>query len=102
MPYSYVCIDSVFLTLCSTGISEPDKTETLNIYPNPISDNLNLTVHNNELSEIILHDIPARKILNQSFTNSITINTEQLAKGIYLYEVRNKNDVVKKGKVVKN
>ena len=28
------------------------------------------------------------------------INTEHLAKGIYLYEVRSKNGVIKKGKVI--
>jgi hypothetical protein len=44
--------------------------------------------------------------LEQSFTKSTSINTEQLAKGIYLYEVRNNPDsyrdgVIKKGKVVK-
>ena len=38
----------------------------------------------------------------KEFINSISINTEQLAKGIYLYEVRNKNGVIKKGKVVKD
>ena len=48
------------------------------------------------------HDIASRKLLQQKFTNAVSLNTEQLAKGVYLYEVRNKNGVIKKGKVVKD
>jgi hypothetical protein len=73
----------------------------LNIYPNPLFDKLNVTLNNNEPSEIILYDIASRKLLQRKFINSVSLNTEQLAKGIYLYEVRNKNGVIKKGKVVK-
>jgi len=54
-----------------------------------------------------LLSVTSRKIFHQSFINSISINTEQLAKGIYIYEVRNKNGPdsyreVKKGKLVKD
>jgi ELWxxDGT repeat protein len=71
------------------------------VYPNPISDKLNITISNNEPSEALLYDIASRKLFQQTFINSISIPTESLAKGIYLYEVRNKNGVIKKGKVVK-
>jgi hypothetical protein len=87
----------------TTGITEPNISFNLiNIYPNPVSDKLNINIKDNERSEITLTDIAARKLLQQKFTNSITINTEQLAKGIYIYELRNKNGVIKKGKVVKD
>jgi hypothetical protein len=39
--------------------------------------------------------------LQQTFTNSISLNTESFSKGVYLYEVRNKNGVIKNGKLVK-
>ena len=70
------------------------------IYPNPFSDNLTITTTTTSLSEIILYDIASRKLLQQKFTGSVTLNTEQLAKGIYIYEVRSKENT-KKGKVVK-
>ena len=56
----------------------------------------------NDLSEIILYDITSIKILHQKFTNSVSLNTEQLAKGLYLYEVRSKDGLRRKGKVVKD
>jgi len=103
---AYVYIDDVCLRpcngSCTTGMEEQAISAAVKIYPNPIMNKLNVWVKNNELSEIIIYDITSRKIFNQSFTNSTSINTEQLAKGIYLYEVRNKNGVIKKGKVVKD
>ena len=62
---------------------------------------LNIQTSGNALVEIILYDIASRKLLQQKFNNSVSLDTEQLSKGIYLYELRNKNGVIKKGKVVK-
>ena len=97
---SYIYIDdvSLILTPC-TGIEEQNLNSNIKIYPNPLSDILNIKAWG--FSEIILYDVAARKLLQQKFTNSTTVNTEQLAKGLYLYEVRNKNGLCKKGKVVK-
>ena len=100
-PSAYCYIDDVSLSIC-TGIDEQNENYGINIFPNPMTYTLNATVKNTELLEIILYDITSRKIFNQSFTNSTSISTEQLAKGIYLYEVRNKNGVIKKGKIVKD
>ncbi|MFI5219936.1 MAG: T9SS type A sorting domain-containing protein [Bacteroidia bacterium] len=104
--YAFCYIDDVSIsidsTMCSgTGINEVNENE-LSLFPNPVTDKINITTKGNELVEANFFDVTGRKILRQSFTNSISINAEQLAKGIYLYEVSNKNGVIKKGKVVKN
>jgi hypothetical protein len=97
-----VCVSADSATCFSpVGIKEVKNTDNFNLFPNPFSDKINITVKRNELIEVNLFDVTARKIFSQSFTTSTSINTEQLAKGIYLYEVRNKNGVIKKGKVVK-
>jgi hypothetical protein len=70
--------------------------------PNPFKDKLNISDKRKEFVEITLFDITSRKILQQKFTNSVSLSTEQLAKGLYLYEVRDKNGLCKKGKVVKD
>jgi len=89
-------------TLCnSVGINESQDSPLFEIYPNPFSDKINITTETNEPVEITLFDVTSRKLLQQTFTNAVTLNTSQLAKGIYIYEVRNKNGGVKKGKVVK-
>lgn len=100
--FSYVYIDDVSLVRCSSlGMSNYNNDININVFPNPITDKLTINIDYNEPTEISLYDITSRKLLQQTFTNSTTVNTEQLAKGIYLYEVRNKNGVIKNGKVIK-
>ena len=96
-------IDDITIAPCNgTGIEAQNENADKNIYPNPFGDKLSFKNSNNELSEIILYDISARKILQQKFTNAVSINTSQLAKGLYLYEVRDKNGLYKQGRVVKD
>ncbi len=85
----------------TTRVNEINQNISETIFPNPFSDNLNVTVNENEQSQIILYDILSRKLLQQTFTNSTTLNTEQLANGIYIYELRTMNGVIKKGKIIK-
>ncbi|MFN8145152.1 MAG: T9SS type A sorting domain-containing protein [Bacteroidia bacterium] len=87
---------------CNTGINVASTfQELISISPNPFTNELNVKAINNQLSEIILSDIASKIFLRKQFTNSVSLNTEQLAKGIYLYEVRDKNGLCKQGKVVK-
>lgn len=98
-----VCVSTDSLICYSTvGVNEIKNESEVSLFPNPFTDKLNITAKRNELLEVSLYDVTSRKIFNQSFTNSTTINTAQLAKGIYLYEVRNKSGVIKQGKVVKD
>ena len=87
---------------CSLGIDDWALQNSVTFYPNPVTNELNFKISSNESAEIILYDIASRKLYQQIFTNSVSINTEQFAKGIYLYEVRFGNSIYKKGKFVKD
>jgi type IX secretion system substrate protein len=91
-------------TVCNLAsqINDVSYNLSFSIIPNPFSEKLNIKLNNFTTAEVVLYDITSRKILQQKFTNSVSLNTIELAKGIYLYEVRNKNGVIKKGKVVKD
>ncbi|HKR05205.1 MAG TPA: T9SS type A sorting domain-containing protein [Bacteroidia bacterium] len=99
--------ESTLFVSCSSGVGIEANTPNseFNLFPIPFSSELNISMSNHELSEIILYDIASRKLLQQKFTNTVTLNTAQLTKGMYIYEVRNSDNhqggVVKKGKVVK-
>jgi hypothetical protein len=71
------------------------------VYPNPCLNELNIRIDSDEKYEVIIFDLMSKKLLQHTFSVKITLNTETLAKGIYLYEIREKNIVVKKGKVVR-
>lgn len=84
------------------GIESIDKSISLSVSPNPFSNLLSFTSESNEVLEVNLYDIASRRLINQKFTHSISLNTEQLATGIYLYEIRSKDGSFSKGKVLKN
>ncbi|HEX5001711.1 MAG TPA: T9SS type A sorting domain-containing protein [Bacteroidia bacterium] len=100
--YTLAELDNSVAHCSGTGTNEMVENGSLNIYPNPVTSRLNITYSSNEISEIILYDVSSRIILQQTFTNTGSLNTEQLAKGMYLYEVRNKDGLCRKGKVVKD
>ncbi|MBK8874642.1 MAG: T9SS type A sorting domain-containing protein [Bacteroidetes bacterium] len=86
-----------------TGLNhENTNNDNITLCPNPVSNQLIVEINSLEPAEIIIHDMTSRKHFQKSFISSISINTELFSKGIYLYEVRNKTGVIKKGKVVKN
>ncbi len=100
--WAYIYIDDISLILSScTGINSPTSNISPYIYPNPISNTLVIDTKNNKPTSIILYDIASRKILEQEFINTLAINTISLSKGIYLYEMVNKDGVIKQGKLVK-
>jgi hypothetical protein len=66
-----------------------------------MADKLTINSNTGQDLEISLYDINAVEIYHKSFTNSVTLNTEQLPRGIYLYKIKNKTGEERSGKVVK-
>ena len=99
--FSYIYIDDVSLIQCvEEGITNYNYPQ-INIFPNPITTQLTININNNEPTELTLYDITSRKILQQTFVAAATINTESLAEGIYLYQLKTSKGITKEGKVVK-
>ncbi|MCW3105342.1 MAG: hypothetical protein JWO09_3782 [Bacteroidetes bacterium] len=88
----------------SVGIDEAPSQSAMQavVYPNPFTGQLRISVESTqEPAEVILYDLTSRRVMYESFTSSVILNTEQLAKGIYIYQVRTGNTVLKSGKVIK-
>ncbi|MBD77637.1 MAG: hypothetical protein CL840_01695 [Crocinitomicaceae bacterium] len=83
------------------SISGQDTEETESIFPNPFSSQFTLTYSNNEPVTLVLYDFNSRQILEQTFSNSTTINTGQMRNGMYFYELRNAKGTLKTGKLIK-
>jgi hypothetical protein len=85
-----------------TSIDESASQETsVKAFPNPFSTKLTFSLADNEPTTVLLYDFLGQQVLQQTFTNSTAINTEQLADGIYFYELRNHKGTLKTGKLVK-
>ena len=85
-----------------TSISESVAQQiSVKAFPNPFSTQLTFSLAANEQTTVSLYDFLGQQVLQQTFTNSATINTEQFADGIYFYELRSNKGTLKTGKVIK-
>lgn len=85
-----------------TSIDESASQQiSIKAFPNPFSTRLTFTLADNEQTIVSLYNLFGQQVLQQAFTNSTTLSTEQLVSGIYFYELRNSKGVVKTGKVVR-
>lgn len=103
---SNVTTDYWIVKFCDTtltGINNLSELhDRINVYPNPFDETLNITLNENVKSEIIMYDATSRIVLQKNFTKEIKLNTINLSKGLYIYEVRNNIRSYKYGKVLKH
>jgi hypothetical protein len=83
-----------------TAISEADKTN-MTVYPNPFTSEIYIRTENSTDAEFVLYNLISgiQKIVRVS--NNSTINTSELPAGLYFYELRGENQVLSKGKLIK-
>ena len=100
---AYYYIDDVSVSeIKTTEVPKISEDVSASIYPNPFTNHLLVSLNNTQASDFIIYDLSSRIVFQTKFSGSVSINTEQFVNGIYLYEVRNKNLVVKRGKVVRD
>lgn len=87
-------------TLVTSIIENNNKIEC-SVSPDPFSSELKIASTIETSLDVFIYDITSRKILQQSFTKSTTLSTDKFSKGIYIYEVRNGNEIIKSGKLIK-
>jgi uncharacterized repeat protein (TIGR01451 family) len=82
-------------------VSETDPS-TFVVRPNPFSQQLTFAVPNGNEAEVVLYDIHSRLVMRTTFTGSISVDTEQLPSGMYIYELRDGGEMVgRTGKAIK-
>jgi hypothetical protein len=85
-----------------TSINEVDAfSEQIILSPNPFNTQLSIRSSNVEEKEMILFDITSRELMRFNFTDQKVIDTEKLANGIYLYEIKGKQGGFKSGRIIK-
>lgn len=90
------------IDLCSTaGIESSNTDEFYTIAPNPFTSELKVRSKSNEQVILIVYDCFGQLVLRKTCVNNHSINTEQLSKGFYFYEVRNDTEILANGKLVK-
>lgn len=104
-------ITEIWKTGSTTGITDFSYSSlTASVYPNPLSDNSQITISNdqhinNENVHLVVYDIAGRKRNDQVINlkpgkNKFSFSREGLAGGIYTYQLLNEKRMVATGRVV--
>jgi len=94
-PDILLAVSEIISSVESTSETKPE------IYPNPFGNQLMIRFSTGESVTFSLYSFLGQQVLQQTFTNSTHIHTEQLVNGIYFYELKNDKGVSKTGIVVK-
>lgn len=75
-------IDSLNFTL--VGIGELEEQSGISIFPNPFSDEINVTLKINDNLRVVMYNDGGQLVLNKDLPNSSKINTQSLTPGVYI------------------
>ena len=97
-----VCVSTDSMT-CSaiTQVQEINSDKSMYIFPNPFHNNIYINIPEGKEYDFRLYDITGRNIIMRTIKNSSPVQTTSLSKGLYFYEVRQKDSAIKKGKIIK-
>ena len=96
-------IGDVYVRIISKTINPTYSKADVKIYPNPFRDKTTIELQNMELQQtsLILIDITGKEILQQSSDNNqYEINGSDLAKGFYLFRIKNDTTEIATGKII--
>ena len=99
IPVFWQLIASVDMLVSVNELKSP--TVDVHVFPNPFADQFMVKAQTNEQSTLYLFDGMGRPVLKQLFFNSASINTSQLAKGIYYYQLRSEHSLLTTGKLIR-
>lgn len=87
---------------CSTLQVEIDSNEEeIVVFPNPAKDNISIKGFTQKEYVVKIFDCNSKLVFNQSFNESIRIDTTILSAGFYFYVIKDCNNKLRKGKFIK-
>ncbi len=96
-------IDDVSLTTCAIpqNINDLSSNSAINVYPNPFANTLRIESEKLNQMTINIFDISSKKIMTETFNGNGNLNTSQMKRGFYFYQIKSKGESIKNGKLFK-
>ena len=79
------------------AVNNLDPVKSL-VFPNPAKNQFKIT--NKNATSIILYDVFGKKVLQQNLYSEKTIKRSNISSGMYFYCLKNKKDIIEKGKII--
>jgi hypothetical protein len=94
--------DSIFTAIFESTVGITDAAiSTINVYPNPATDNITIVLPKNvDQANFTLYDMQGKMLIRKEVNNEDVISINNLANGIYIYNVRTDKESYQ-GKVAK-
>lgn len=87
--------------LLSVGLNDPLSYANVDLFPNPVTDKLNIINPTNQQIFLRLIDTTGRLVWKDSYDRSQIIPTSGLAPGLYFYQISSRGRVLKQGRLIK-
>ncbi len=87
----------VFSGTFPLAVNNLDPATSL-IFPNPAKNQFTIT--NKSATSIMLYDVFGKKVLQQDLYSSKTIKRRNISSGMYFYCLKNKKEIIEKGKII--
>lgn len=94
---------TVYINSNSVGIAELHKTTTVTLYPNPSVDGLTIKLEEQKNGmDFLLYNALGQEVDRMPLTakETVYLRKHNMAKGIYTFNIRYKNEILQSGKVV--
>lgn len=91
-----VTIDNLSWT-CYSSLSVTEfSLSNISIYPNPVKNNLNITLNSPKETQIDIYNVLGKKVISKVIYKSDVINTEQISRGIYIIRMKQDETTISK------
>ena len=86
---AYLWFDGLRSLCNSTGLNEQIKFNELIVFPNPVSDQLNVVFDG--IGQLKITSVLGQEVYKNTINGNVNISVESWASGIYLIEIQNEN-----------
>ncbi len=94
-------LDTVTVCGLNVGLNETNYSESIKVYPLLFTDEIKIQLNNEKEAKFLLFDGFSRLVVQQEISNSSGIKTDHLKRGVYCYQIKTLNGILKNGKLIK-
>jgi hypothetical protein len=96
---------SSFLYFGTTGTKDLNMLENVMVFPNPVTNSLNVRIDDTNTAEfnVSITNLAGQTFFTKNYSSpTITVNTEDFTKGMYLLNLKSSDGKIYSGKILKN